>query len=136
MIRCIAILAIVAPLAGLQELPPATQPAVVPSGRIFSYREAEKARALARWECKPLVIHFVPDTQLGAKQLDAYYAKPGGASRELLDRVVIIAAPIGRYRGFARRLGINGDGGYRTISAYDLGVVDDSSQPTCRSGFV
>ena len=113
-----------------------SQPATGPSGRIFSYKNAEKARRLARWECKPLVVHFVPDTKLGADQLNAFYAKDGAVPRALLDKVVIVVVPTERFRGFARQLGITGDGGYRTISAYDLSALDDRSQPTCRSGFV
>ncbi len=140
MVRSLAILSIVVPLFALQQRPVASAPtsraATGPSGRIFSYKNGEKARRLARWECKPLVVHFVPDTKLGADQLDAFYAKPGGVPRELLDEVVIVVVPTERFRRFARQLGITGDGGYRTISAYDLGALDDRSQPTCRSGFV
>ena len=140
MVRSLAILSIVAPLVALPQSAPApgaaSQPATGPSGRIFSYKNGEKARRLARWECKPLVVHFVPDTKLGSDQLNAFYAKPGGVPRELLDEVVIVVVPTGRFRRFARQLGITGDGGYRTISAYDLGALDDRSQPTCRSGFV
>ena len=139
-IRRMAILAIIALLPVLQQhavaASPTSRPATGPSGRIFSYKNAEKARRLARWECKPLVVHFVPDTKLGADQLNAFYAKPGSVPRELLDQVVIVVVPTGRFRRFARQLGITGDGGYRTISAYDLGALDDRSQPTCRSGFV
>ena len=139
-IRRMAILAMIALLLVLQQhavaAPPTSRPATGPSGRIFSYKNAEKARRLARWECKPLVVHFVPDTKLGADQLNAFYAKDGGVPRALLDTVVIVVVPTGRFRGFARQLGIRGDGGYRTISAYDLGALDDRSQPTCRSGFV
>ena len=139
-IRRMSNLAIIALLLMLQQhavaAPPTSRPATGPSGRIFSYKNAEKARRLARWECKPLVVHFVPDTKLGADQLNAFYAKAGGVSRSLLDKVVIIVVPTERFRGFARQLGITGDGGYRTISAYDLGALDDRSQPTCRSGFV
>ena len=116
--------------------PATSRPASGQSVRIFSYRNAEKARRLARWECKPLVVHFVPDTKLGADQLNAFYAKDGGVPRTLLDKVVIVVVPTERFRGFARQLGITGDGGYRTISAYDLGALDNQSQPTCRSGFV
>jgi len=140
-IRRTAILAIIALLLLMFQrhavaAPPTSRPATGPSGRIFSYKNAEKARRLARWECKPLVVHFVPDTKLGADQLNAFYAKPGGVSRALLDKVVIVVVPTERFRGFARQLGITGDGGYRTISAYDLSALDDQSQPTCRSGFV
>ncbi len=138
--RRIVIPAIIALLSALPQHAsasgPTSRPATGPSGRIFTYKNAEKARRLARWECKPLVVHFVPDTKLGADQLDAFYAKAGGVPRELLDEVVIVVVPTGRFRGFARQLGITGDGGYRTISAYDLGALDDKSQPTCRSGFV
>jgi|GEM_PF-1661129 len=144
-IRHKAILAILALLPTLQQhavaAPPMSQPATSQparrqSVRIFSYRNAEKARRLARWECKPLVVHFVPDTKLGADQLNAFYARDGGVPRSLLDKVVIVVVPTERFRGFARQLGITGDGGYRTISAYDLSALDDQSQPTCRSGFV
>ncbi len=139
-IRRMAILAIIAPLLTLQQyavaVSPTSRPATGPSGRIFTYKNAEKARRLARWECKPLVVHFVPDTKLGADQLDSFYAKEGGVPRALLDKVVIVVVPTERFRGFARQLGITGDGGYRTISAYDLSTLDDRSQPTCRSGFV
>ena len=140
MIRHLLVLAIIAPLLALQQHPPttrpATGPAAGPSGRIFTYKNAEKARRLARWECKPLVVHFVPDTKLGADQLNSFYARPGGVTRELLEEVVIIVVPTERFRGFARQLGVTGEGGYRTISAYDLGALDNRSQPTCRSGFV
>ncbi len=140
MTRRIVIPAIIALLSALPQHAsasgPTSRPATGPSGRIFTYKNAEKARRLARWECKPLVVHFVPDTKLGADQLNAFYAKPGGVPRELLDEVVIVVVPTERFRGFARQLGITGEGGYRTISAYDLSALDDKSQPTCRSGFV
>ncbi len=123
-------------MLALQARPAATQPAVEPSGRIFTWRQAAQARALARWECKPLVVHFVPDSKLGQDQLDAFYAKPGGVARELLDEVVIVVVPTERYERFAQQLGITAAGGFRTISAYDLGALDERSQPTCRSGFV
>ena len=42
--------------------------------RIFSYKQADEARRLAQEECKPLVIHFIPDTKVGAKQLDNFYS--------------------------------------------------------------
>ena len=139
-IRRMAILATIAALLTLQQyavaVSPTSRPATGPSGHIFTYKNAEKARRLARWECKPLVVHFVPDTKLGADQLDAFYAREGGVPRALLDKVVIVVVPTERFRGFARQLGITGDGGYRTISAYDLSALDDRSQPTCRSGFV
>ncbi|MHC4067067.1 MAG: hypothetical protein ACYSUQ_01200 [Planctomycetota bacterium] len=104
--------------------------------RIYTYREADKARRLARRECRPLVIHFVPDSRVGAGQLESFYKDPKGVSREVLDNVVIVVVPTARYRRFARRLGITGPGGYRTISAYDLSPVDENSVPTCRSGFI
>ncbi len=128
----LAMLAVVAVVAAAAATPADTEP----SGRIFSWRQAERARQLARDECKPLVVHFVPDNTLGAKQLDSFYVTPGGVPRELLDEVVIVVAPIDRFRRFAGQLGVTGAGGYRTISAYDLSPVDEKSQPTCRSGYV
>ncbi|MCP4250305.1 MAG: hypothetical protein GY778_24950 [bacterium] len=104
--------------------------------RIYTYRQAEEARRLARRECKPLVIHFVPDSKTGAEQLDSFYKDPQGVPAELIDDVVIVVVPTQRYSRFARRLGITGPGGYRTVSAYDLSAMDDGSVPTCRSGFV
>ena len=105
------------------------------SPRIFPYTEAEAARRLAQRECKPLVLHFIPDTEVGAKQLDDFYAGRKRIPNDILDQVVIVVLPIGKYARFAKELGINGPGGYRTISAFDLSPFDKSSQPTCRSGF-
>ncbi len=107
-----------------------------PPRRVYKYRDAEKARRLARDECRPLVIHFVPDSKLGADQLKAFYAQSTGVPAELLEQVVIVVVPTERFRRFARQLGVTEAGGYRTISAFDLSTVDQESQPTYRSGFV
>ena len=107
-----------------------------PPRRIFTYREAERARRLARQECTPLVIHFVPDSDVGAKQLDSFYGGPDSIPESVLSEVVVVVVPTKRYSGLARQLGITGPGGYRTISPFDLDTMDEKAQPTCRSGFV
>lgn len=104
--------------------------------RIFPYTQADQARELARSECVPLVIHFVPDNQLGADQLRSYYQNARGVDADALAKVVVIVVPTRKFRAFARQLGITGEGGMRTISPYDLSAVDDSAELTCRSGFV
>ncbi len=104
--------------------------------RIFTFREGEQARQLAQRECKPLVVHFVPNNKTGGDQLTSFYAGSKAVPKSVLERVVIVAVPIEQYRGFAQQLGVTGAGGYRAISSYDLSTLDEKSQPTCRSGFV
>jgi hypothetical protein len=103
---------------------------------IYSYQQGEHARRVARASCKPLVIHFVPESRVGWDQLQGFYARPGGVTDDLLEDVVIVVVPTQRFAGLARQLGISGAGGYRTISPYDLSPLDERSVPTCRSGFV
>lgn len=107
-----------------------------PQRRVFTYRKAEQARQLARKECRPLVIHFVPDSQLGAEQLQSFYNDEDGIPDRLLERVVIVVAPREKYAGFANKLGVTEAGGYRTVSAFDLSTFDEEAVPTYRSGFV
>jgi len=103
--------------------------------RIFSYEQADEARLLAQQECKPLVIHFVPDSEVGAKQLDSYYSGTHRVPDDILEGVVIVVVPSERFAKFKQDLGVQGAGGYRTISAYDLSPFGPKSTPTCRSGF-
>ncbi|HUU86105.1 MAG TPA: hypothetical protein VM243_21620 [Phycisphaerae bacterium] len=107
-----------------------------PQRRIFTYYKAEQARQLARKECRPLVIHFVPDSQLGAEQLHSFYNDEDGIPDDVLERVVIVAVPREKYAGFARKLGVTEAGGYRTVSAFDLTTFDEQAVPTYRSGFI
>jgi len=104
--------------------------------RVFTDEEAEEARALARRECRALVVHFVPASTLGFEQVQAYYKNRTGIPSAALDDVVVVVIPTGKYPGFARQLGITEAGGFRAISAFDLGPVDSRSVITCRSGFV
>ncbi len=110
--------------------------ALTAAERVFTYKQAAKARRLARDECKPLVIHFVPDDRLGGEQIESYYQGHARVLDSILKKVVIIAVPTNRFPRFAQQLGITGPGGYRTISAYDLDVVDEVSFCTVRTGFV
>jgi hypothetical protein len=110
--------------------------AAEPPRRIFTFREGEEARQVARRECKPLVVHFVPDTKLGSDQLTSFYRGPERIPQSVLDSVIIVAVPSQQYSAFAKELGVSGQGGYRTISAYDLSTVDSKSVPTCGSGFM
>lgn len=103
---------------------------------IFSVHQADRARQLARDECKPLILHFVPDNAQGGDQLVSFYTGPDRVADGLLDQVVIVALPRRTYGGLARKLGIADDGGYRTISPYDLGVFDRPAVTTIRSGFI
>ena len=103
--------------------------------RIYPYMQAEEARQLARLECRPLVIHFVPDSPMGKEQLESFYQNEWSISQDTLNSVVIIVVPIEKYRRFAQSLGLNHIGGYRTISSFDLNPIDEQSMPTCRSGF-
>jgi hypothetical protein len=114
---------------------PVVARAAEPPRRIFTYREGEQARQVARRECKPLVVHFVPDTKLGSDQLNSFYRGPERIPQSILDGVVIVAVPTQQYSSFAKQLGVSGQGGFRTISAYDLSTVDEKSVPTCGSGF-
>jgi len=107
-----------------------------PTARVFSYRQAEQARLVAQRECKPLVIHFIPDTKLGGQQFEAFYRGPDAVPASVLEDVVIVAVPTRKFAGLARRLGITGLGGYRTISAYDLSPMENQAQATCRTGFI
>jgi hypothetical protein len=107
-----------------------------PADRVFTYRQAEQARLLAQTECKPLVIHFVPDTKLGDEQFESFYRGPEAVPASLLDDVVIVAVPTQKFASLARQLGIGGGGGYRTISAYDLNPMEGEARATVRSGFV
>ena len=103
--------------------------------RVYPYQRAETARQLARRECKPLVIHFVPDSQLGAEQLQSFYSGRRRVPDDVLDKVVIIGVPREKYGLFAQDLGVMSPAGFRTISAYDLSPVDQDSVPTVRTGF-
>ena len=103
--------------------------------RIFPYQQAEKARRLAREECTPLVIHFVPDSKLGAAQLNAFYRGHHRVPDAVLEQVAVIGVPRERYAKFAQDLGVMSPAGYRTISAYDLSPIDSTSVPTVRTGF-
>ena len=103
--------------------------------RVYPYQQAEKARKLARRECKPLVIHFVPDSQVGAEQLQSFYAGHRRVPDAALDKVVVIGVPREKYALFAQELGVMSPAGFRTISAYDLNPVDENSVPTVRTGF-
>ena len=107
-----------------------------PKDNVFPYQQADKARQVARDQCKPLILHFVPDSKLGGEQLVAFYRGPNRVSDKVLEKVVIVALPTGKFARFAKQFGITDKGGYRTISAYDLGVLDKKSQGTIRSGFV
>ena len=107
-----------------------------PKGRrIFTYQEAEAARALAQRECKPLVLHFLPDSDVGAKQLEEFYGGKHRVPDRILEQIVIVLLPVERFQKFARELGVTGPGGMRTISAFDLGPMDAASTPTCHAGF-
>lgn len=105
------------------------------SARIFPYQQAEQARQLAQTECKPLVIHFIPDSKVGAKQLNSFYDSVYGVSEEVLDSVVVLVVPTNRYASFAKELGVKGQGGFRTVSAYALTPFKEKAIPTCKSGF-
>lgn len=107
-----------------------------PFKRVFSYKQANEARQLARDDCKPLVIHFVPDDQLGSRQVKTFYTGPKKIPSSLLEKVVIIVVPTKKFARFARQLGVTGIGGYRTISPYSLDILDDQSLSTVRTGFV
>ena len=107
-----------------------------PASRVFPYQRAEEGRQLARDECKPLVVHFVPDSKLGGDQLAAFYRGPQRVPDALIEQVVIIAVPTESFRRFARELGITGEGGLRTISPYDMTAADQGSVSTIRTGFI
>lgn len=105
------------------------------SARIFPYQQAEQARQLAQAECKPLVIHFIPDTKVGASQLNTFYAGKYRVPEDVLNDVVILVVPTDRYAPFARELGVTGPGGFRSVSAYALTPFIQEAVPTCKSGF-
>ena len=107
-----------------------------PKDSVFPYQQADEARQVARDQCKPLTLHFVPDSKLGGEQLVAFYRGPNRVSDEVLEKVVIVALPTRKFARFAKQFGITNKGGYRTISAYDLGVLDKKSRGTISSGFV
>ncbi len=104
--------------------------------RIFNHDQADVARKLAQRECKPLVIHVVPNSRLGSDQLRQYYGDFGAIASSLLDQVVIVVLPQDRYARFAQQIGVRDAGGFRTISAYDLNTLDSRSVTTCRAGFI
>ena len=113
-----------------------TASARYPKDSVFPFQQADEARQVARDQCKPLTLHFVPDSKLGGEQLVAFYRGPNRVSDEVLEKVVIVALPTRKFARFAKQFGITDKGGYRTISAYDLGVLDKASLGTIRSGFV
>ena len=102
--------------------------------RVFPPDQAEQARQLAIRECKPLVIHFVPDNQIGQEQLSQYYGGPDGIPKDLLQRVVILVLPSDRFREFADDLEVTGPAGYRAISPFHLTPLGRAARPTC-TGF-
>jgi len=114
-------------------LPPGD--ATAPQARLFPYAQAEEARRLARRECKPLVVHFIPDTDVGVRQLEEFYAGPDRIPTEVLGAVVIVVVPTEKFAAFARDLGLTTPGGYRTLSGYDLAPFDERAVATCRTGF-
>lgn len=103
--------------------------------RIFPYDKAETARQLARKECKPLVLHFVPDDEVGFKQFHLFYTERYRVPDELLNKLVIVVIPSRRFAAFKNQLGVKGAGGYRTISAYDLEPFNAKAVQTCHTGF-
>ena len=98
--------------------------------RVFRYRQADKARDLARRENKPLVIHLIPSNANGAKQIRKFYESRGGIPRQVLDRVVVLLLPQEKFAAFAAKLGIQQVGGMRTISPYDLSMYGYSALET------
>ena len=54
----------------------------------------------------------------------------------ILEQVVIVAVPTHAFADFAQQLGVTGEGGLRTISAYDLSPLKRDSLRTVRSGFI
>jgi len=103
--------------------------------RVFPYDKDEAARQLARKECKPLVLHFVPDDKVGFQQFQWFYTEKYRVPDDVLDKLVIVVIPSGRYAGLKNQLGVKGPGGFRAISAYDLEPFDTKAAQTCRSGF-
>ena len=105
------------------------------SPRIFPYQQAEQARQLAQTECKPLVIQFIPDSTVGAKQLITFYVGEFSVPDEDLDSVVVLVVPTEQYGPFAKNMGVVGKGGFRSVSAYALTPFKQKAVPTCKSGF-
>lgn len=103
--------------------------------RIYFVDQAEAARSHAIRECCPLVLHFIPDNNVGREQITSFYTRSDGVPKDVLDTVVILLLPIDRYREFALDLGVVSAGGYRTISPYHLSPMDSFAKPTCFSGF-
>lgn len=103
---------------------------------IYLPQDAADARRRAQEQCKPLVVHVVPNSRVGVEQAYEFYGRFGKISKEVLDKVVIVLLPRDRYAKFAAQLGINDAGGLRTISAYDLDTLDSKSVATCRAGFI
>ncbi len=108
----------------------------------FTHRQAKQAQRIAQDECKPLVLHFLPETPFGRLQVRSYYdSSVGGVSRDVLQQAVVVILPMPRYAGFAAQLGIIEEGGLRTISPFDLVAVDTQSVSTlqtvlrCKPGF-
>ena len=103
-----------------------------PEPRVYPYQQADTARRIAIEECKPLVVHFVPDNATGSEQLTSYYRGPNSVPQEILEKVVIVVLPTERFRDFANELGVTGVAGYRTISPYHLSPLGKAAKPTCR----
>ena len=60
---------------------------------VFTFRDAEEARRRAREQCKPLVLHFLPDTRLGEQQFNSFYWGKSSVKRSLLESVIIDPTP-------------------------------------------
>jgi len=108
----------------------------LPQVSVFLPHQANEARRLAQEQCKPLVVHVVPNSSVGVKQVGEFYGRFGAIPKDVLDKVVIVVLPGDRYGRFASQLGITDAGGLRTISAYDLDALDARSVTTCRAGFI
>ena len=104
------------------------------SMHVFLYRRADEARQLAQRECKPLVIHFVPDSPLGAEQMKSFYTGKRRVREVVLEKVVIIAVPREKFPLFAQQLGVTSHAGFRTICPYDLRPVDRGAYRTVYDG--
>lgn len=104
--------------------------------RYYTHQQAQAALQVAQRECKPLVLHFVPDDAVGAEQTRAYYGAKSPIPRADLERVVVVVIPKSAFPEFAEAMRVDDAGGLRTVSPYEMTFTDRFALTTVRETLV
>lgn len=104
--------------------------------RYYTHQQAQAALQAAQRECKPLVLHFVPNATVGAEQTRAYYGARSPIPRADLERVVVVVIPKSEFPDFAAEMRVDDAGGLRTVSPYEMSFTDRFALTTVRETLV